>query len=64
MTKSTFYHDGYRDALNDREASPPSHPETTVYAREYWAGYRDAMEGEEQLSRLKRYQLRLSRLRC
>ncbi len=41
MTKSTFYHDGYRDACEGRRPSPPS---VKVYRLEYIAGYADAEE--------------------
>tara|TARA_R110000868_G_scaffold377458_1_gene642773 strand:- start:25 stop:219 length:195 start_codon:yes stop_codon:yes gene_type:complete len=41
MTKSSFYHDGYRDGLADADYSPP---DISVYAAEYSDGYRDAKE--------------------
>ena len=36
---SEFYNDGYRDALNEEEGSPPPF---AVLAAEYWDGYRQA----------------------
>jgi hypothetical protein len=39
MTNSTFYHDGYADAIDGNEPAPPY---VTVYALEYMEGYTDA----------------------
>jgi ribosome modulation factor len=48
--KSSFYHDGYRDAATDARPNPPNpHNETDVYAAEYWAGWRDAIEDDETM---------------
>jgi hypothetical protein len=40
---STFFHDGYRDALAGLPYSPP---DVSVYAREYSEGYAEA-EGDQ-----------------
>lgn len=47
MTQSTFYHDGFRDGLNDNDYSLPSH---NVYAQEYDNGYEDAKRSLEPLT--------------
>lgn len=43
---STFFTDGYRDALAGNPYAPPYHPQTTAYAREYQEGYNAAFETE------------------
>ena len=41
MTNSTFYRDGYRDALSGLDACAPDEFSTVVYAEEYRCGYFD-----------------------
>ena len=41
MSKSTFFHAGYRDGLADADYSPP---DVAVYAAEYGDGYRRARD--------------------
>ena len=36
MSESTFYSDGYRDAMDGKKASPPN---IQIYAAEYMDGY-------------------------
>jgi hypothetical protein len=41
MTKSTFYHDGYKAGLKGFDGTPPN---VAAHANEYWDGYQDAAE--------------------
>jgi hypothetical protein len=48
MTKSTFYHDGYRDAQRGLDPCAPDEFSTSVYAVEYKQGYQDGMDAKDK----------------
>lgn len=41
---TSFWNDGFLDGQSNKLPSPPQHPETTVFASEYMAGYEAATQ--------------------